>query len=153
MRDLQVISKFLPAMGQDSIEKVRALESRLAELPQVPVGTFHLIHAGMYARTIMIPAGIMMTGALVKCATILIVNGDAIFYIGDEAIELSGHNVLPGYANRKQAVFAKGDTHATMIFPSSAKSVKESEEEFTDEVDLLFSRKDDSLNEIIITGE
>jgi hypothetical protein len=129
-------------MNDDSVNKVRSLESlSLKSLPQVEINTSHIIHGGMYARTIMIPAGVMLTGALIKIATLLIVQGNVLVYIGDETIELSGYNVLPASANRKQAFLAKTDTYITMIFPSNAKDVETAEMEFTDEADILISRK------------
>lgn len=140
--ELSVVRRHLPAMNDDSVNKVRSLESlSLKSLPQVEINTSHIIHGGMYARTIMIPAGVMLTGALIKIATLLIVQGNVLVYIGDETIELSGYNVLPASANRKQAFLAKTDTYITMIFPSNAKDVETAEMEFTDEADILISRK------------
>lgn len=140
-------------MSQDSIDKVRVLESFSASLPQVAINTLHIIHAGMYARTILIPAGTLLTGVLVKRSTLLIVQGNVIVYIGERSIEVSGYHVLPASANRKQAFLAKTDTHLTMLFSTVAKTVAEAEEEFTDEVDSLGSRKNPLSNQIIITGE
>ena len=122
------------------------------QAPQVEIDTSHIIHGGMYARTIMIPAGVMLTGALIKIATLLIVQGDVLVYIGDKTIELTGYNVLPASANRKQAFFAKTNTFLTMIFPSQATDIESAELEFTDETNMLISRKN-SFNKIIITGE
>jgi hypothetical protein len=153
MNELANIENYLPAMHIDSIDKVRELESFSADLPQIDIATFHIIHGGMYARTIMIPAGIVMTGALIKLATLLIIHGDVIVYIGGKAIELSGYNVLPASANRKQAFITKTDTNMTMIFPSSSHTVQDAEEEFTEELGLLLSRKFPQSNKIIITGE
>ena len=42
----------IPAMSATAIRAVRALEERLLALPQVPIETRHVLHAGMYARTI-----------------------------------------------------------------------------------------------------
>lgn len=142
------ISK-IPAMDNVAIEKVRRLEELALRLPQVEIPTAHVIHAGMYARTIMIPAGILLTGALIKIATLLIIQGDVTAYIGDQTLELQGYNVLPAAANRKQAFVAKTDTFLTMIFPSKATCVRDAEEEFTDEAEALISRK--ALNNITIT--
>ncbi len=153
MNELRIIGNSLPAMSVEAIDKVRILELGNSQLPQIDINTSHVIHGGMYARTIMIPAGVLLTGALIKIATILITQGDVIVYIGDKAIELSGYNVLPASANRKQAFVTKTDTFLTMIFPSDANNIEAAETEFTDEVDILISRKYPSSNEIIITGE
>jgi hypothetical protein len=134
-----------------AINKVRALEKQLLQCKQEPVTTYHLIHAGMYARTITIPAGLVLTGALIKRATILILNGDAVVGTGESTLHLAGYHVIPASANRKQAFHALADTQLTMLFPTTAENTKDAEEEFTDEVDLLFSRYGENV--INITGE
>jgi hypothetical protein len=144
----------VPAMSDESIAKVQAVENYSAkELPQIDIDTLHVIHGGMYSRTVLIPAGVLITGALIKIATLLIIQGDVLVYIGDKTIELSGYNVLPASSHRKQAFLAKTDTHLTMIFPSDASTIEEAETQFTDEVDALMSRKNSLGNKIIITGE
>lgn len=142
----------LPAMAPAAIERTRRLEAELRELPQVEIATHHLIHAGLYARTIRIPAGVALTGALIKRATVLIFNGHATVFIGGESRELAGYHVLPASAGRKQAFVAHEDTDLTMLFASDAASVVEAEAEFTDETDLLMSRQS-GIDTITITGE
>lgn len=153
MNELSIISNNIPSMSSKEISKVRELESLCSHIPQVDILTSHIIHGGLYARTIMIPAGSMITGALIKIATILIIQGDVIAYIGDKTINLCGYNILPAGANRKQAFIANMDTYLTMIFPTDARGIKEAEEEFTDEADMLISRANPMSNVINITGE
>lgn len=152
MNELAVIGNSIPAMSKMAIEKVRELELMALQMPQEDINTSHVIHGGMYARSIIIPAGVMVTGALIKIATMLIVHGHVIVYIGDDSIELNGYNVLPASANRKQAFLAKSDTYMTMIFPSDAETIKDAEEQFTDEVNRLISRNCGD-NHIVVTGE
>lgn len=153
MNELAAVGNHIPAMSDMAIDKVRKLESLSLRMPQVDIETSHFIHGGIYTRTIMIPAGVMITGVLIKVATILIIQGDVTAYIGDNTIELHGYNILPASANRKQAFVAQTDTYMTMIFPSKAKNIKEAEEEFTDETHMLISRKHDMVNQTAITGE
>lgn len=143
----------VPAMTSQAIANVTVLESNLRELPQVAIATHHVLHGGMYTRTIRIPAGVMLTGALIKVATTLVVNGDVTVYLGDASVRVHGYNVLAASANRKQAFYAHADTYLTMSFATAAKTVEEAEAEFTDEADNLMSRQPDAINEIIITGE
>lgn len=131
----------IQSMDAASIAKVYEIESLALAMPQVDIATQHVFHAGMYARTIMIPAGVMLTGALIKIATMLIVQGDAIVYIGDRSIELKGYHVVPASAGRKQAFVAMADTYLTMIFPTDATEIADAEDEFTDEADMLMSRR------------
>ncbi|MFU2088159.1 hypothetical protein ACLQ84_23620 [Bordetella bronchiseptica] len=142
----------LPAMSAEAIDRVRRLEGALAELPQVEIPTAHLFHAGVYARTIRIPAGVALTGALIKVSTVLVFSGHATVFIGGEAVELHGYHVIPASAGRKQAFVAHADTDLTMLFPSEARSVAEAEAEFTDEADLLLSHQQ-GAETITFTGE
>jgi hypothetical protein len=140
-------------MADHAVEAVRRLEGLAIQQPQVPIRTAHVIHGGMYARTIFLPAGVMITGALIKIATLLVVQGEALVYVGgDEPLRLAGHNVLPASAGRKQVIVALADLSITMVFPTAATTVEEAERQFTDEVNLLASHRD-NLNHVTITGE
>lgn len=142
----------LPAMSADAVERVRRLENHMRHLPQVNIHTDHLFHAGVYARTIRIPAGVALTGALISCATVLIFSGHATVFIGGETVQLQGYHVIPASAGRKQAFVAHEATDLTMLFASAARSVAQAEAEFTDEAHLLLSRQRDAET-ITITGE
>lgn len=135
----------LVAMSNTAIGKVRALETAALALPQVEIQTDHVLHAGVYTRTVMVPAGVVITGVLVKIPTVVIVAGEAIVYGEQGAMPLSGYTVLQAAAGRKQAFVAVTDIHITMTFATSAQTVEEAEAEFTDETDLLVSRRDRSL--------
>jgi hypothetical protein len=131
-------------MSEAAIDKVRRLESLAAALPQVAIETDHVLHAGLYARTVFVPKGVMITGALIKIATLLIVSGEATVSVDGGTLALRGYTVLPAGAGRKQAFVARTDMHLTMIFPTDATTVEDAEREFTDEADLLLSRHDTS---------
>lgn len=140
-------------MAPAAINKVRQLEAITRELPQVDIATDHVLHGGMYARTICIPAGVVLTGVFIRVPTLLVFNGNATVNAGDEPVTLAGYHVLAASAHRRQAFLAHQDTQLTMVFSTLAKSVEEAEDEFTDEAHLLFSRKPDAINRINITGE
>lgn len=135
----------LVAMSDTAIGRVRALEGAALALPQVDIQTDHVLHAGVYTRTVMVPAGVVITGVLVKIPTVVIVSGEAIVYGEQGAMPLSGYTVLQAAAGRKQAFVAVTDIHITMTFATTAKTVEEAEAEFTDEADLLVSRRNGSL--------
>lgn len=139
-------------MTTRSIAMVRELEQFALSQPQVEVVTHHLIHAGVYHRTVMLPAGTLVTGALIKVPTTLTVCGHVTVLIGMEEVELEGYHILPAAADRKQGFVVHADTVLTMSFRTSATSVDEAEREFTDELDLLVSRLRPDLNRICITG-
>jgi hypothetical protein len=142
----------IPSMSLAAVSKVREFERINLQCEQTPIATHHLFHAGLYARTITIPAGVVLTGALIKRATVLILHGDVIVATGaDHPVVYVGYHVLPASAHRKQAFIARADTHMTMLFATSAQDVHAAEAEFTDEADLLFSRNGENV--VTITGE
>jgi len=152
MPNLQPVPAAIAGMSQNAIEMVRALEDfSLAHCPQVEIETSHVLHGGMYARTIMVPAGVVLTGALIKVATLFIVNGHATIFVEGGSMEVSGYAVIPAGAGRKQAGLAHTDTHFTMILPTDARTIEEAERAFTDEHEKMFSHH--APNHVVITGE
>ena len=144
----------LPASSAQTISDVRDLERHVLALPQTPIRTDHVLHGGMYARTILIPAETVLTGALIRVATMLIVAGDALVTRDGSSVRLTGHHVLAAAAGRKTAFVTIADTHVTMIFPTAARTVEGAEAEFTDEADGLMSRRHPASNHVVInTGE
>jgi len=142
----------LPASTEDGLALVREIEERVLSGDQVELRTQHVLHAGLYARTICVPAACVLTGALIKIPTLLIVSGRASVLMGDgEEVVIEGYNVLAASAGRKQAFIAHDDTYVTMVFATTARTVEEAEREFTDEWELLLSHHND--NDVLITGE
>lgn len=148
---LKIAEHQLPAMSDMAIGRVRALEAENLKLPQTPITTCHLIHAGLYARTITIPADTLLTGALIKIPTVLIFSGDATVTIGDDIQRLTGYHVIPASAGRKQAYLAHQDTTLTMLFATLAEDIYLCEQQFTDDFEKLFSRHGENI--INITGD
>lgn len=153
MTGLVAAESRIPAMTAQAIAKVRELEAITRDLPQVEIATEHVLHGGMYARTICIPAGVVLTGVFIRVPTLLMFDGHATVNAGDEAVTLAGHHVLAASAHRRQAFLAHADTRLTMVFATRAKTVAEAEDEFTDETHLLFSRRPGAVNRTNITGE
>lgn len=139
-KNLASPARRIPRMDHETIAKVSLMEAALKKFPQTEIPVQQSLHAGVYSRTVKIPAGIVITGAHIKIPTMLVVQGDAIMYIGDDRVELNGYNVLSAEADRKQAFYARSDVYLTMMFASKAGSVEEAEEEFTDEAALLQTR-------------
>lgn len=153
MNSLVVTHNHILSMNDRAIAKVQQLEAYVGGFEQAQVDTSHVIHGGMYLRTMKFPAGMAVVGAIIKVPTTLILSGHAALVVGDKAVELEGYHVFAAEANRKQALFAIKDTCVTMMFATNAKTVEEAEEEFTDEPDQLMSRKNMNKNAILITGE
>jgi hypothetical protein len=130
----------IPAMTKAQVDKVRILESIAQKHPQFNIPVEHFLHGGMYVRTVKIPAGVVITGVLIRLETTIIISGDAMIHTGEKWIERKGYNVLPAAAGRKQIFVALTDVNLTMFFPTKAKTVKDAEEQFTTEADLLQNR-------------
>lgn len=127
--------------GMPSPAAVSALEQHLLDLPQVDVGTTHLVHGGMYARTILIPAGTLLTGALTNQDNVCVVHGD-ITVTTDEGVQrLTGFHVLPARAGAKRAGVAHADTWWTTLWTTDLTDITEIETVLTDEADLLQTRR------------
>ncbi len=135
------------------LDRLDQANLRILSFPQTEIATEHLLHGGMYARTIRLESGIVMMGSLIRLATILILQGDCSVTIGDKEVFFSGYNVLPGCAGRKQLFLTHGSVQMTMIFPTLAKTIEEAENEIFAEADQLMSRKDGSRDTITITGQ
>jgi len=103
----------------------------------------HTLHGGVYTRTARVPAGVEFTSALIKIPTTVIVHGDLLVLIDGQFSRFTGLNVLPAAAGRRQHMGTLAQTDITMIFPTSALSVQEAEQEFTDEWRLLGHHPDD----------
>lgn len=130
----------IPPMTKEQVEKVRLLEHIAMKYPQFNIPVEHFLHGGMYVRTVKIPAGVVITGALIRVETVLVISGDALIHTGEQWIERKGYNVLPAAAGRKQIFIALTDVYLTMSFPTKAKTVKDAEEQFTTEANLLQNR-------------
>lgn len=149
---LAIHGNALPSATPESLEKLLAFEQKVMEQPQLHFQTEHVLHAGMYARTVRLAPGTLIVGVLIKVPTILIVHGKALVFAGEKWYRIEDYQVVPASANRKQVFVAIETTELTMIFPSNARSVREAEDEFTDEVEKLVSRRDGEDDLVLITG-
>lgn len=135
------------------LQQLNEINKIVLSYPQIELATEHLFHGGMYARTIRLQPGTKMMGSLIKLATVLIVHGDCSVLIGDQRVELTGYNVIPGCAGRKQFFWTHGPVEMTMIYPTALGTVEEAEDEVFAESDQLMSRRDGSGDTIVVTGE
>jgi hypothetical protein len=141
-----------PASPQ-AIDKVNRFAAVLKEMPQTPFVTEHMLHAGMYTRTVRLPAETAAAAVLIKPPTVLIFQGTADIYSDDEVIKVTGYSVLPGSAGRKIAFVTYSDVAMSMIFPTTVRTIEEAERQFTDEHALLVPLSRTDEHRILITGE
>ena len=130
-----------------TVESVSSLESFLLDLPQTDLGTRNLIHGGMCARTILIPAGTVLTGALTNLDNISVVYGDITVTTDEGAQRLTGFHVLPAKSGAKRAGLAHADTWWAMVWPTELTDIEEIEDEITPESGKLQTRQTTLLTE------
>lgn len=139
--NLATLDTMLPATDPETLGRIREVESKMKLMPQIDVRTEHVLHAGMYARTVKLEAGQAIVGVLIKIPTILVVNGHCAVYANGRWNPIIGYHVIQAEAGRKQMFVAFKQTELTMLFRTEAKTLQEAEAEFTDEADNLLSRR------------
>ena len=122
------------------VENVSVLEGYLAQFPQVIMDTTHIVHGKMYARTILIPAGTVLTGALTALDNICIMCGDITVTTDDGPQRLTGFNVISANSGAKRAGIAHADTWWTTIIHTNSTNIGDAEDEMTCESSLLQDR-------------
>ena len=133
--------------GMPSIEAVRELESLIMTLPQADIQTTNVIHGGMCARTILIPAGVVLTGALTNCDNVCIASGDITVTTDEGAQRLTGYHVIPAKSGAKRAGLAHADTWWAMLWPTELTDIEEIEDEITSESEKLQTRRQTLLTQ------
>lgn len=123
-------------------DRVRELERAALELPQVDLATSNLVHGGMCARTIFIPAGTVLTGAQTNIGNICVVHGDITVTTDEGVKRLTGFHVLPAVPGFKRAGVAHADTYWTTIWPTELTDIHAIENEMTSEAGMLQTRRD-----------
>jgi hypothetical protein len=126
----------------EAMDRVRRLEQHLlATQPQIDLEYQHVLHAGVYDRTVRVPAGYVITGAPVKIPTLLTIVGDVIIGLDGDETRVTGFAKLRAAAHRMGVFTAITDTLISMSFATDARTVAEAEEQFTDEAHRLASRR------------
>ena len=116
------------------------LKKKLRQLPQLSIATQHLIHGGMYARTVFIPAGSVVTGAKTNLDNICTVSGDVTVSTDKGVIRLTGYHVIPANSGYSRAVYAHADTHWTTFLVTDSDNVQAIEQAMTDDAATLQTR-------------
>ena len=142
----------LPATPPQIVAAIEQAEAIIRTMPQIEVQTEHILHGGMYSRTVRLAPKVVITGVLIKVPTLLIISGKCRVFTGAGWFEMEGFNIIAASKGRKQVFVTHEETILTMIFKTDAKTVEEAENEFTDQGDLLMSRN--APNDLfLVTGE
>lgn len=111
--------------------KISALEDAMLKLPQAGIPVSHDFGGGMYARTIRIPAGTVLTGAIHLSAHLNIVHGDITIVTEEGERRYTGTHVIPSQPGTKRAGHAHADTTWTTILKTDETDVPAIEAGFT----------------------
>lgn len=121
-------------------DSVRQMETMLLRLPQVDLQTQMLVHGRMSARTIFIPAGTVLTGALTNLDNICVVCGDITVTTDEGTKRITGFHILPAKAGAKRAGVTHADTWWVTIHHTDLIEPEAIEEEMTSEAAMLQTR-------------
>jgi hypothetical protein len=120
---------------------INRLEDAILAQPQVDLRTEHTLSGRVYARTIHIPAGTVLTGATHKKDHVNVVIGDITVTTDEGPLRLTGYHVLPTKAGSKRAGIAHADTAWTTICHTDLTDIDAIEDELVEESDRLQTRQ------------
>lgn len=126
----------------DLQDRIARLEDCIQDAPQVDLNTKHVLSGGMYARTIVIPAGTAMVGAAHRKDHLDVMQGDVTFTLGDGTLKrLTGQHVLATPAGAKRVGFVHTDTIWTTICATDLTDIPAIEDELVVESADLQTRQ------------
>lgn len=109
------------------INKVGTLESIMQDLPQADIPTTHDFMGGMYARTIYLKKGMLLTGAIHLTDHLNIVTGDITIAGESGQKRYTGTHIVPSKAGTKRVGLVHEDTTWTTILKTNLTEVNEIE--------------------------
>lgn len=88
------------------------LENIMLNQDQVEIPVKHLLHGGMYARAVTVPAGTLLTGHIYKFDHIEVMTSGTLMVTTDDGQSrlLEGFNLMPALSGKKRAAYAVEDT-------------------------------------------
>lgn len=109
----------------------------------VELGTWHHFAAGLVARTIMIPAGTLLTGAVHKAEHLNICFGDIDVWTEAGMRRLTGYHVIPSLSGAKRVGRTHVDTWWTTVHlnPGNSRDVAALEDALVEDSRNLQTRR------------
>jgi hypothetical protein len=133
-----------------AIEDILALENEILKHPQVELPLTHDFINGIYARSMFIPAGTVLTGAVhaFDCFSVMRY-GDLIIYTEDGMREVHAGDMIPSGAGIKRAGYAITDTLITgfMANPTNETDLDKLWEMYTSPNETLLAHESTELLE------
>ena len=101
---------------EDAITYVNRLEAEISKWPQAQCPVWHHFAPGLYARQMLIPAGVVLTGAIHRTEHLCIVSGDIDVTTDDGVRRITAQQlVITSKPGTKRAGFARRDTYWTTV--------------------------------------
>jgi hypothetical protein len=135
----------LPATPtREQIERLEAYMLTLgAEVGEVELPTWHHFADGLVARSILIKAGTLLTGAVHKTEHLNIASGDITVWTEAGMKRLTGFAVMASQPGAKRVGLAHADTHWTTVHtnPDNCRDITTLEDRLLDDASMLQSRR------------
>jgi hypothetical protein len=113
--------------------KVFALEDQLNKLPQVECPVWNHFAPGLYARKMLIPKGVTLTGAIHKTEHLCVISGDITVTTDDGVKRITdAHAILTSKPGAKRAGYAHEDTYWTTVHATNETDLDKLVEELTE---------------------
>jgi hypothetical protein len=114
-------------------DKILELEDHIAAMPQIEGRVDHIFSDGLYARTLYIPAGTVLTGKVHKRDHINFLMKGTIRVMTDEGMKLlEAPQIIPSKKGIKRAGFSITDTEWTTVHATTATDVETAEDELVE---------------------
>ena len=133
------LTDIVPTGEVPTLDNIEEFNELLQQFPQEHIPVQHLVHGGMYSRTIRVKAGTYAVGAMLNHDNISVMVGDCTCSTDDGMVRLTGFNVLPASAGGKRVGYFHSDTDWTMIMriPDGMRDVDAIEQYITCEYDKI----------------
>lgn len=138
----QVLQVRKERMETNIPERIEQLTQELLKAPQVDVKTSHALSGGIYARTMYVPAGTLLTGATHKKDHINVFIGDFSVSSIEGLFRYTGHHVIECKAGIRRAILAHVDGVWTTLVRTDLTEINDIEDESVVESGSLQTRQD-----------
>lgn len=130
-----------------SREQIERFEGVLLQVEQqqggIELETWHHFADGLVARTILIPAGACLTGAVHKAEHLNIAHGDITVWTEQGMRRLTGYHVLPALPGAKRVGLTHAPTYWTTVHlnPANERDITALEDALVEDSHRLQSRR------------
>lgn len=104
---------------------------RMLEQPQVHIEVHHSFSGGMCTRTVKVPKGVLLMGAIHLTDHVNVMYGDISIFSDGVERRLTGYNVVPSAAGVKRLGFTHEDTYWSTILRTDLTTAEEVESQLT----------------------